>query len=138
MAQRILLIDDDEGYLLATRRLLEGAGYEVSAAANTAEARKQLQSAKPDLILLDVIMPGEDGFTFAQELSDSKVIAGVPVILVTAVGDSQGQMMSAFENDKGLTTVDVLPKSQVHKCLLECVASALRHGKDAPAQEPNA
>ncbi len=131
MARKVLLIDDDEGYLLATKRLLEAAGYEVSAAGSAAEARKQLESKTPDLILLDVIMPAEDGFTFAQKLSESKMVAGVPVILVTAVAESQGQMMSAFEQDEGLTAVDILPKSQVHERLLECVASAFGESQDA-------
>ena len=130
MAQKILLIDDDEGYVLATRGLLEAAGYEVSTAGSVG-ARKQLESKTPDLILLDMIMPAEDGFTFAQRLSQSKVVTEVPVILVTAVAESQGQIMSACEQDEGLTAVDILPKSQVHERLLECVASVFGESQDA-------
>ena len=135
MAQRVMLIDDDEGYLLAVRRMLEGAGYEVSTASGPAEARRQLESHRPDLILLDVIMPAADGLTFAEELADNKAIEGVPVVLVTAVAEVSGQTMYAFEQGKGLTAADILPKSEVHDRLLECVASALGGKEQTAASE---
>jgi hypothetical protein len=49
---------------------------------------------------------------------------------VTAVAENQGQMMSAFEQNKGLTAMDVLRKSQVHERLLECVAAAFDKSQD--------
>ncbi len=121
--KRILLIDDDEGYLLATRRMLEAAGHEVRTASSAAAAREQLKAETPDLILLDVIMPSCDGFTFAEELAKDEMIASIPVVLVTAVAESPGQTMHAFEEGKGLTAADILPKSQVHERLLDTVAS---------------
>ena len=137
MAQQVLLIDDDEGYLLAARRLLEQAGYDVRTAGSAAEARGQLASEKPDLVLLDVIMPGEDGFTFAEKLAQDETIAGVPVVLVTSVADSAGHTLRAFEKGKGLTAADVLPKSDAHERLLECVASVLGRQQDSTAQNSN-
>ena len=74
MGQKILLIDDDEGYLLAVRRMLEGSGYAVRSASSAEQARQELKSETPDLILLDVIMPNEDGLAFAEELSKSETI----------------------------------------------------------------
>ena len=137
MAQRIMLIDDDEGYLRAVRHLLENAGYTVRSAGSAAEARRQMEAEKPDLMLLDVIMPAKDGFTFAEELAGDSEIADVPVVLVTAVADSRGQTMRAFREDHGLTAVDVLPKSEVPDRLLDCVASALGK-KEGAAAEPSA
>lgn len=125
MHKRILVVDDDEGYLLAVRRLLESEGYGVSTARSPAEARDQLASEVPDLILLDVLMPAEDGFTFAQTLSNDERLSDVPVVLVTAVADSPGQIMYALETDRGVTAQDILPKSKVHERLLEMVAGAL-------------
>lgn len=125
MTRKILLVDDDEGYLLAAKRLLEDAGYAVRTASRAEEARQQLESERPDLILLDVIMPAEDGFTLSEELSQMKAMADVPVILVTAVADSSGQTMRAFEEGKGLDATDILPKSEVPDRLLDCVNSAL-------------
>jgi len=125
MAQRILVVDDDEGYLLATRRMLESADYDVVTAASTAEARERLAEGTPDLILLDVIMPAEDGFTFADALAEDAGAAGIPVVLVTSVAENPGQMMHAFLEDKGLTAADILPKSAAHEELIETVGKVL-------------
>lgn len=125
MARRIMLIDDDEDYVLAIERLLEAEGYLVSTAANSAEAGKLLDSELPDLILLDVIMPGKDGFTLADELAENKKLAGVPVVLVTSVADSSGRMMHAFEENKGCTAVDVLSKSDAPERLIPVIHGVL-------------
>jgi CheY-like chemotaxis protein len=125
MARKILLVDDDEGFLLAAGRLLEAEGYEVIPAPSAAEARARLDEAMPDLILLDVIMPGKDGFTFADEIAKDEKLTGVPVVLVTAVAESPGQMMHAFEENKGVTAANILPKSAAHKELVKTVAAAL-------------
>ena len=95
MAHRVLLVDDDEGFLLAAGRLLEAAGYEVIRAPGAEEARSRLNEGRPDLILLDVIMPGKDGFTFADELARDPKVSDIPIVLVTAVAESPGQMMTA-------------------------------------------
>ena len=125
MAQKILLVDDDEGFLLAAGHLLEAAGYEVVRTASAAEARATLDSELPDLILLDVIMPGKDGFRFSDELAADQELAGIPVVLVTAVAEHAGQMMGAFGEDKGLAAVSILPKSAAHTELVDTVAAVL-------------
>ena len=125
MAKRILLVDDDKGFLLAVSRLLEAEGYEVVSACGAAEGQSQLEAGIPDLILLDVIMPGKDGFTFADDLSQDDRFRNIPIVLVTAVAESPGQMMHAFEEEKGLTAVDILRKSEAHECLLDIVGSVL-------------
>jgi len=126
MAQRILLVDDDEGFLLAAGHLLEAAGYEVTPAQSAAEARARLESERPDLILLDVLMPGEDGFAFADNLAKDEKLSEIPVVLVTAVAESTGQMMYALERDKGLPASDILRKSEAHKRLVETVNAVLK------------
>ncbi|MBM4043003.1 MAG: response regulator [Planctomycetes bacterium] len=126
MAQKILMVDDDEGFLLAAGSLLEAAGYDVTQAESAAQARERLASERPDLIVLDVLMPGEDGFTFADNISKDERLAQIPVVLVTAVAESPGQMMYAFERDKGLTAADVLPKSEAHERLVDTVAAVLK------------
>lgn len=130
MAKRILLVDDDEVFLLAVSRLLEAEGYEVLRACGAAEAQSQLEAETPDLILLDVIMPGKDGFTFADDLSQDERFLNIPIVLVTAVAESPGQMMHAFEEEKGLTAVDIVRKSEAHERLPDIVASALGEDND--------
>ena len=122
---RILMVDDDEGYLLAAGALLEAEGHEIIKATSAAEARTILDSQTPDLILLDVLMPGKDGFKFSDELADDTKLGDIPIVLVTAVADSSGQMMHAFESGKGLAAANVLPKSAAHKQLVDTVAAAL-------------
>ncbi len=131
MGPRILMVDDDEGFLFAAGRLLEAGGYEVERATSAAEARKALRASLPDLILLDVLMPGEDGFSFADQISEDSRLAGIPVVLVTAMAESTGQMMYALEHDKGLTAADILPKSAAHERLLQVVAATLSERKVA-------
>ena len=125
MAEKVLLVDDDEGFLLAAGHLLKGAGYEVTSALNADEARSQLDAALPDVILLDVIMPGKDGFAFAEEVAQDERLAGIPVVLVTAVAESSGQMMHAFGENQALTAVDILPKSAAHTKLVDTDDAAL-------------
>ena len=122
---RILMVDDDEGYLLAAGALLEAEGHEIVKATSAAEARTLLDTQTPDLILLDVMMPGKDGFKFSDELAGDAALNDIPVILVTSIADSSGQMMSAFEHGKGLAADDILPKSAAHKQLVGTVAAAL-------------
>ncbi|MFP4055517.1 MAG: response regulator [Candidatus Brocadiia bacterium] len=123
---KILMVDDDEGFLLAAGRLLEAAGHEVARVKSAAEARSHLESERPDLILLDVLMPGEDGFTFADNIAQDKELSEIPVVLVTAVAESSGQMMYAIEHDKALTATDILRKSEAHERLADTVAAALQ------------
>lgn len=134
MDQRILIVDDDEGFLFAAGRLLEAAGYDVTRATSAADARVKLQSSLPDLILLDVLMPGEDGFTFADQISEDEKLAEIPVVLVTSMAESPGQMMYALEHDKALTATDILPKSAAHERLVATVASALASRKLEPSE----
>ena len=129
MAEKLLLVDDDEGFLLAAGHLLEAAGYDVTKAVSAKDARAKLDAAVPDLILLDVIMPGKDGFTFAEEVANDEQLAGVPVVLVTAVAESSGQMMRAFEEGHALSVADILPKSAAHTKLIDTVAAALARKK---------
>ena len=77
-------------------------------------------------------MPGKDGFTLADEIAEDKRLADIPVVLVTAVAESPGQMMQAFEQEKGLTALNILPKSAAHKGLVDAVAAALA-GKKQPS-----
>lgn len=125
MAQKVLMIDDDEGFLLAAGRLLEAAGYEVARATGAEQAREQLTGDLPDLILLDVIMPGKDGFAFADEVAKDDRLSGIPIVLVTAVAENAGQMMHAFQENAGLPARDILPKSAAHSQLVDTVAAAL-------------
>ena len=84
--KRILMLDDDPDLLGVVVLALSGlGGYTVEACAFPAEGLERARSFAPDLILLDVMMPGMDGFTTLQALRRIETTVDTPVVLVTAV-----------------------------------------------------
>jgi adenylate cyclase len=81
---RILLIEDDEAVREATRALVRQNGFSVDEAADGREALERVGAAAPDLILLDLMMPGMDGFEFLGELRRRPEWHGIPVVVLTA------------------------------------------------------
>lgn len=84
MVGRVLVVDDIDGNIRLTRSLLEGDGHELTAARTGVEALAAVADAPPDVILLDVRMPGLDGFETCRRLKADAATRLVPVVLVTA------------------------------------------------------
>lgn len=80
---RILIVDDSPTEVFAFRRMLEEQGFQVSIANNGEEGIEKARREKPDLILMDVIMPGMNGFQATRRLSKDAVTAAIPIIMVT-------------------------------------------------------
>ena len=80
-APHLLVVDDDRRIRDLLSRFLVGEGYRVTTADNAADARAKLQGLRFDLLILDVMMPGESGFDFAQALRGS---SNVPILMLTA------------------------------------------------------
>ena len=125
MGAKILMVDDDKDFLLASMLLLEAESYEVISAESASEASEYLKTSRPDLILLDVMMPEKDGFTFCDELQASPESASIPIVLVTAVAENPGAMMHAFEKDYALNAKEILPKTEVQSDLVGTVRRCL-------------
>jgi DNA-binding response OmpR family regulator len=85
MKQRILVAEDDPAILTAVSDLLEGEGFLVASARDGAEALSRYAEAKPDLVLLDIMMPEKSGFDVCREIrrADSRT----PIIMLTAKGE---------------------------------------------------
>src|SRR5689334_21753746 len=83
----ILIADDNAINLDILRTRLEAHGYDVVTASNGAEALERARSRQPDLILLDIMMPGVDGLAVCRELKSDQAFPFTPVILVTAKAD---------------------------------------------------
>lgn len=81
--EKLLVVDDDGGLRETVADFLSGEGYAVTEASNVSEARTRLASASPDLILLDINMPGGDGLTLAGELRRS---LSIPIIILSGKG----------------------------------------------------
>ena len=93
MSHRILLVDDEDDILEFIRYNLTKAGYEVYTARNGAEGLQQAAAHRPHLILLDVMMPTMDGYTFLKTMRDSG--SSIPVLIITA-RDSAEDVRKAF------------------------------------------
>jgi DNA-binding response OmpR family regulator len=84
---RILIVDDEPITRETMEALLSGAGYELMTAASGTEGLAKAELLRPDLILLDVMMPGLDGFETCRRLRSNERLGLVPVLLVTALDD---------------------------------------------------
>lgn len=80
----ILVVDDSKTELHHLSDLLGTAGYKVRTAENGEEALKRLAEATPDLVLMDVVMPGQNGFQLTRTITRDPRWAGVPVIMCTS------------------------------------------------------
>jgi two-component system alkaline phosphatase synthesis response regulator PhoP len=81
---KILLVDDDIDFVEATKVILESKPYEVIVAGNGDEGLRKAREEKPDLILMDVIMPVKDGFTAAEQLKKDPQLSKIPTLMLTA------------------------------------------------------
>jgi CheY-like chemotaxis protein len=82
---RILLVEDNEANQLLASSVLELSGFVVDVAGDSTEARAMLARKSPDVILMDVQLPGLDGLTFAQQLKAEAATAHIPIIALTAL-----------------------------------------------------
>jgi DNA-binding response OmpR family regulator len=82
----ILAVDDDEPVLRSVRRVLENAGFTVHTASNGQDALKMIERDRPDLVVLDIIMPGLDGLEVCRRIRADPYIARLPILFLTAKG----------------------------------------------------
>ena len=89
---KILLVDDDPDFVAATKIVLESrSDYQVFTANDGVFALSTARAESPDLIILDVIMPFEDGFTAARELKADPELAKIPIIIITSFSQRKGE-----------------------------------------------
>jgi len=95
MAKLILIVEDDRDVARLLAEILEAEGYCTAVAANGCEALNHLRTnGHPDLVLLDMMMPVMDGWTFREEQRKLPALASIPVLTVTADGDARGKAAS--------------------------------------------
>lgn len=84
MGKRILVVDDDPAALRLVQYTLQREGYEVITASNGLEGLRRAVSESPDLLVLDVMLPGIDGFEIATRLRSQPATAGLPILMMSA------------------------------------------------------
>ena len=80
----ILIIDDSPTEVFQMRRMLENHGFETEGAADGAEGIRKAREIRPDLILMDIVMPGVDGFRATRTLANDPATRAIPVIMVSS------------------------------------------------------
>ena len=86
--KKILAIDDDLSICDLYEHGLSRFGYAVQCAVNAKKAREILSTGKPDLILMDIMMPGQDGISLTREIRSDSKTSGVPIIVVSGLADA--------------------------------------------------
>jgi two-component system phosphate regulon response regulator OmpR len=125
----LLVVDDDERLRNLLHRFLTSNGYRVTAAGNAADARALMKSIAFDLLVLDVMMPGESGFDLTKSLRNH---SQVPILILTAKGDAEDRI-AGLE----LGADDYLPKPFEPRELLLRVGALLRRATP-PARSAHA
>lgn len=116
MAKRkVLVVDDEEDFARVLKIRLKANGYDVIVAYNSIQALSMANQEKPDLILLDVMIPGEDGFSIIEQLKQAEATRPIPIIFLTGVlggepraykSGASGYMMKPYHPEKLLETID--------------------------------
>jgi two-component system alkaline phosphatase synthesis response regulator PhoP len=88
---RILVIDDDPVFVEATKTVLESENYQVITASDGDKGLQTAEEVTPDLILLDIIMPTQDGFHVCEQLKGNPKLADIPVIMLTSFAKQKGE-----------------------------------------------
>jgi DNA-binding response OmpR family regulator len=82
----VLVVDDEPNILISLEYLMKREGHAVSVARNGDEALDKIRTERPDLVLLDVMMPGKSGFDVCQGVRADEALAGVRILLLSAKG----------------------------------------------------
>jgi len=121
---KILLVDDDPVFVEATKAVLESK-YRVITACNGEEGLEKARKEKPDLILLDVIMPVKDGFQVCGQLKKDPELAGIPVLMLTSYAQHKGETNIPVDAGLELEAEGYLEKPVSPGALLQQVGSLL-------------
>tara|TARA_B110000977_G_scaffold87686_1_gene116646 strand:- start:297 stop:674 length:378 start_codon:yes stop_codon:yes gene_type:complete len=124
MSKHVVLVEDETNIAEAIRFLLGRDGWRVETLANGGNAAEVIRAARPDLVMLDVMLPGKTGFEILAELRSDASLADLPVLMLTARGQSRDREMALkagvsrfmtkpFSNEEMLTAVRELTQGQV-------------------------
>jgi two-component system, OmpR family, alkaline phosphatase synthesis response regulator PhoP len=128
--QEILAVDDEEDILELLRFNLTKEGFSVVCAASGEEALKSALSKRPDLILLDLLLPGIDGLEVARRLKNDPSTKDIPVVMVTAKGE-EADIVTGLE----VGAEDYITKPFSRKVLIARVRAVLRRKAAAPVED---
>lgn len=128
MSERILVVDDDPDIRDALTMILETQGYEVATAKDGAEGLASLKAQKPDLMILDLLMPRMDGFAVCKELQDPRwsKFKDMPILILTSVREEASRRRYELETGLELNVDDYVEKPVSPDVLLERVKNLIK------------
>ena len=131
----ILVVDDTPANISVLLGLLNEQGHKVLVADDGASALEQLKHVRPDLILLDVMMPGLDGFEVCRRIKQLPDLAEIPILFLTALDETEEKLKDparSAENKKGIieSKLETLVEDPTFKACLEQQLAAFQKEKD--------
>ena len=125
---KILLVDDDPDILDAISIILEAQGYQTVTARDGIDALATLKAEKPDLMILDLLMPKMDGFAVCKELKDPRwaKYADIPILILTSVREEASRRRYELETGMELDVDDYAEKPIAPAILLQRVEKLLK------------
>lgn len=127
MAKLILCVEDEQLSAEAVRRTLKYAGYEVCVAGTAAAALEQMQQRRPDLVLLDLLLPDVNGYSFIDLLRDHEDLEEIPIVIVSGCASPEAQSLG---RELGARAYLIKPFTAPE--LIECVRIVLAEVGDSP------
>jgi len=128
MPEKILLVDDDPDILVGLSIILEAQNYQVITARDGMDALVHLRAEKPDLIILDLLMPKMDGFTFCKELTAPKWkdFKNVPILVLSSVREDASRRRYELETSLELDVGDYIEKPVEPDVLVQRVKNLMK------------
>ncbi len=113
--RKVLVIDDEPGIIEIVEANLEGDGFEVISAINGKEGLEKIKSDRPDLVVLDVMMPEMDGWEVLRRIEQDPDLAGLPVIMLTAKAADEDYIHGLEEGAVEYITKPFYPQELVNR-----------------------
>ncbi len=119
--KKILWVEDDEDIVLSLQPRLEKQGWEVQTAPSAEQAKTMVSSDKPDLIIMDIIMEGEHGYSAIEDLKANTALANEPIIVFSSVTHRWGETTATREDALLSEAVEFVDKSADPGVLIETI-----------------
>ena len=117
-ATKVLIVDDSPVDLQHLKGIVENAGYQVITASNGAEAQEKARTYRPDVILMDVVMDGMDGFEACRNITTDNDTSKIPVYFVTSKNQKADRVWGELQGGKGMITKPYTP-DQIIKAIAD-------------------
>jgi CheY-like chemotaxis protein len=118
----VLVVDDDPDMVETVGMMLEKHGYEVGKAYDGIEGAEAISSRRPDLLIMDVMMPRKDGYTLCSELKKDSRTRDIPIILLTAVAEAVPTTTYSHADGMAMEADDYIPKPVDSATLIACMS----------------